>query len=310
VRKALPTEPLSRSPILRPCSKRAGLTVLALLILHVLPMAVFGHQGSVVFPIYELPTGDLPDLHDGTLEEWETALPGASLDHNQFMRVGGSVDTEDLAFRVFLAWHHVSQRLFIAVERVDDVYVATGDGMGFFVDGDHSGGPYESTGNSDASRGFNHSQAQSYLITPEPRESSDTPLMETGPAGQWVSLSPWADAGGFELSEEPNISGTEFFITPWDVLDWRGPETSRSSLLQPGHFIGFEISILDIDEPPDSGVGSLQGLYVLSGVQNYPGTADLFADGELIPCDRQDCSGAGRTSVGQNSWARIKATFR
>jgi len=30
---------------------------------------VWGHAGARVYPIYEIPTADLPDLHDGTLEE-------------------------------------------------------------------------------------------------------------------------------------------------------------------------------------------------------------------------------------------------
>ena len=37
------------------------------------------HVDDVVYPIYELPTADLPDLHDGRLEDWESTVPGASL---------------------------------------------------------------------------------------------------------------------------------------------------------------------------------------------------------------------------------------
>jgi len=37
--------------------------------------------------------------------------------------------------------------------------------------------------------------------------------------------------------------------------------------------------------------------------------ADNFVDGQLIPCARGDCSGA-TTAVSQDSWGRIKASFR
>ena len=39
------------------------------------------------------------------------------------------------------------------------------------------------------------------------------------------------------------------------------------------------------------------------------GSADNSVDGELVPCYRGDCSGAS-TAVKQDSWARIKASFR
>ena len=35
------------------------------------------HVGDIVFPIYVLPTSDLPDLHDGSLEDWDDALSNA-----------------------------------------------------------------------------------------------------------------------------------------------------------------------------------------------------------------------------------------
>lgn len=38
------------------------------------------HVGGTVYSIYELPTSSLPDLHDGTLEDWEEVLPGPIID--------------------------------------------------------------------------------------------------------------------------------------------------------------------------------------------------------------------------------------
>ena len=83
------------------------------------------HLGDIIYPIYELPTSDLPDLHDGTLEDWEESVPGSSLDHTYFVPVGGDgiVDPEDLAVRFFLAWHYATGRIYVGAERIDDVYL-------------------------------------------------------------------------------------------------------------------------------------------------------------------------------------------
>ena len=138
-----------------------------------LPVAWVGaanaHLGDNVYPIYELPTSDLPDLHDGTLEDWEEVLPDASLDHNDFQRnnagITGTVDPDDLAFRIFLAWHSASQRIYIAVERIDDVYLDPGEGGAMLaIDGDHSGGQYWFLGEDEESRRLNESQAQDYGV--------------------------------------------------------------------------------------------------------------------------------------------------
>ena len=58
------------------------------------------HIGGAVYPIYELPSEDLPDLNDATLEDWEDVLVGTSLDQNDFQPLnvadGAGINTEDL----------------------------------------------------------------------------------------------------------------------------------------------------------------------------------------------------------------------
>ena len=54
------------------------------------------HWGDLVFPIYEIPTVDLPDVHDGTLEDWEDIVPGASVTDADF---ASSVDLDDVIYR-------------------------------------------------------------------------------------------------------------------------------------------------------------------------------------------------------------------
>ena len=90
------------------------------------------HIGTKIFPMFELPTSDLPDLRDGTLEDWSDVLPGAALDHNDFAPLnvadGAGIDPADLAYRAFFAWHSAGSHLYMAIERVDDVYVNSYEG--------------------------------------------------------------------------------------------------------------------------------------------------------------------------------------
>ena len=196
------------------------------------------HQGDIIYPIYELPTADLPDLHDGTLEDWEEVLPGASLDHLDFISwgdggpttLGPPINPDDLAFRVFLAWHSASQRIYMAVERLDDVYMR--EGAQLMIDGDHSGGQFwffEVEGYSEAeSERLWESQAQMYSVSPEEVGARLT----TGASGRWTLDAPWAEAGAFQQGEGPNYSVVELAVAAWDDLDWHGPEVSKRSVLE------------------------------------------------------------------------------
>jgi hypothetical protein len=277
------------------------------------------HTGNLIYPLYELPTGDLPDLQDQTIADWENVLPNASLTHNDFVRSSGdeAIDPENLAWRVFLAWHHASQRIYMAVERLDDDYWPRAEGGAgepsyLYIDGDHSGGRF---------RGFDpelpenelkrleSSRAQMYTMNSEPTPTSNDLIWVGGPAKDWASRPPWTDAGGFEFGETPNISGVEVAATAWDDLHWQGPALSTRSSLQPGAIIGFMVDIWDIDRDDRY----LQ-MFSLSRVSRHTTpvstTAEDFVDGELIPCYTSDCSSKRRSAVAVDSWGRIKAGIR
>ena len=286
--------------------------------------AASAHIGGLVFPLFEIPTGDLPDLHDGTLEDWEDVLPGTSLDHNDFAPLnvsdGAGINPEDLAYRAFMAWHSASQTLLMAIERVDDVYVNTYEGgdltglwrfdsIEFMVDGDHTGGAYNQFSadeyTEDERKLLTDFQAQQYVAI---AESPDGRTLGYQGSGQgWVTLPPWADAGGFASGESPNTSVIELQVTAWDELNWQGPELSRRSNLVAGGIIGFQISVPDFDTE----AGAYHGFHTLSGQPNTWRLAENFVDGELVGCDIGDCGSAPTiTAVAQNSWGRIKAGLR
>lgn len=279
---------------------------------------------SPIFPIYEIPTPALPDVHDGSLDDWEAVVPGPSLTHNDFrplaVQDGAGIDPADLAYRCFLGWHGGTQTIWIGVERVDDVYINTypggepgnmwmHDGIEFMVDGDHSGGEYNGCLTNDACSeeealllaGY---QAQQYTLIPESPDG--TPISANASASGWVTHAPWSDAGGASWGGGPTITVTEGFVTPWDALDWHGPEVSTPSTLEAGRIIGFQISMPDFDV-----VGTYHAFHTIAGLANTWRMADNFVDGELIGCDEEGCSGGPVDSgVHPESWGRIKASLQ
>jgi len=303
--------------------KRVAIMVLALGFVLGISTGSNAHIGGLVFPIYEIPTSDLPDLQDGTLEDWEDVLPGTSLDHNSFAPLnvadGAGINPEDLAYRVFFAWHSASQTLHFAIERVDDVYVNTYEGgdltglwrfdsLEFMVDGDHTGGSYNGFSGDEYSaeelKLLTNFQAQQYVAVAEAPDGRTLGYQGNGQG--WVTLPPFADAGGFAEGESPNTSVIEMYVTAWDELNWQGPAESKRSNLASGRMMGFQISVPDFDTE----AGAYHGFHTLSGQPNTWRMAENFVDGELIGCDIGDCGSAAQpTAVQADTWGRIKATF-
>jgi hypothetical protein len=299
---------------------------LAILLLALSMAVAFGGAvgAQAIFPIYEISSDDLPDLRDGTLADWEDVLPGTSLTHDDFAPLavadGAGIDPADLAYRSFMAWHSATQTLWICIERVDDVYINTypggepqnmwqHDGIEFMVDGDHSGGSYngfsvDEYGEEQAKllAGF---QAQQYTLVPETPDGMY--VGSNTSASGWVTTVPWAEGGGFAEGEAPTTSVMEGYFTPWDGLNWQGPEFSERSTLEANRVIGFQISVQDWDV-----VGTYHAFHTLSGLASTWREADNFVQGELIGCDYGDCGSAPNdlpSAVESESWGRIKASF-
>ena len=158
-------------------------------------------------------------------------------------------------------------------------------------------------------------QAQRYTLIPESPDGSHLSV-ETAGSG-WCAMPFWADAGGAAWGTAPTTSIAEAYVTPWDALDWHGPEVSTRSTLEEGRVIGFQIAMPDWDV-----AGTRHGFCTISGQANSWRTADSFVDGELVSCDGEGCqpdaySYWGRpmwfcenSAVQPESWGRIKAAVR
>lgn len=278
------------------------------------------HVGDRVIPIYEVPTSDLPVIDDFSLFEWENIVPQPSLDSADFSSLQiGSPSSSNLAMRIYLAWNQTTQQLYMSMQRTDDHYIneyVGGDAPNFFgadhveifVDGDHSGGQYACgppDGTPEQVKLYVGAQAQRYAVIAEAPDAIVFGF--EGFANGWASLPPWADMRIRQLGTEPTETQFELYTTPWDNLNWNGPDASIRSLLQPDHVIGLQIGIVDHDKPGSGGIR-----YSISSLLERPPLvcfAENFVDAKLIPCKRGDCSQANASAVQQDSWARIKASL-
>ena len=327
---------------------RAGGTVRQLALMAAtavlcLPSALPAQEDWVVH-IPELSDEDLAriDIHDGSIQDWESLLGEPVLRAPQFVAVEGkSYDPADLDYRVWLGWHDASNRIFCAVERADDVYLNRFEPLSamidhgnwvarnhtpiarlahdarfagiyfqdsvvhFHVDGDNGGGLYMTRfGNLEPWRRLSNSVAQFYVAISETWDSG--PRLTMGSDGGWCLYPPYSEGGGGQFGEQPSISVTEFYVTPFDELIWNDEAGSVVSELTPGKVIGLIIAIPDFDNP------AARFYPPFNTLQSFPpqawermGNADYMARGVLM--GREQSSGTAPDELPAEAWGRLKA---
>ena len=255
----------------------------------------------------------LIDLKDGSIEDWLEVLGEPALTGLDF--VGYPYDPSSYDCRLWLAWHEATDRLYIAAEIVDDIYVDIekpsfgyyGDStVWFFVDGDMSGGILFD----DVSSEPNHMmQAQHYTAFARTYgNESNVDLLTI--SSTWMDQLPYADGGGDMVDSQPIISVVEFFVTPFDHLIWDAPEESAISDLFEGKTIGFALSLADMDSEnskDSSGILRADNWLELFGPdaagQRYTDESHLWATGILLGAHGAD------SAVESFTWGRIKASL-
>ena len=244
----------------------------------------------------------------------------------------------ELTFDLRLAWSAEPGRIFAAFDIVDDDphvevpgktwpaynevdYVAMG------VDGDHGGGRFSASGGwedcwlsvEDAIETeawecipdlyYNQRVAQLYEVFPDPNGFSiwnqNGFSIWNQDVARWPSgFDPWVLEGSITAAAARVESGVstrttiEVMVTPFDTLDFRGPEYSTPSRLAAGQTIGLIVFVLDADPEGDRPTH----LYRLGDAnQFHMSRAESFADALLVPADR-------RTTVEETTWGRLKGT--
>ena len=280
-----------------------------------------------IYPIMQLTDRDVAeiDVTDGSVEDWENIAGEPTLTPLDFAEpYGGSYDPSDMDFRIWLGWHDATDRIYFAMDRVDDVYVNEFDredvnenelmsfhdsSVGFAVDGDHSGGvviPEERSENI----WQDPWQAQGFHALGEVFDGgSQVGLVphSYNVSDDWFSQPPFAHGGGAVVGGSPIFSVTEFYVTPFDRFVSTGPEDSDVSDLFGGKIIGFNIQVFDVDDQP-----GIETIHLLAAPPSPEFwhllriSADDYADGVLMTPDGLS---SDDSAVESDSWARIKATF-
>jgi hypothetical protein len=297
--------------------KKTFLAVLALSLVIGLAGGAGAHIGGKIYNWYEIADADLGgiDLRDGSIADWENVVGDPSLYATDFyadptVGDGAQYDPADLDYKIWLGWNETGNHTYLAMERVDDVYVneyAGGsagdfwkyDSIEFMIDGDHTGGDY--TGSADPNwtaeeqKLNNNRTAQQYLAMGDTPDGVNVGYL--GAAADWVNKVPYADGWGKTVGQGPATTILEFYVTPFDDLVWNSPADSKATVLAPGKIMGFQISCPDWDVP-----GTYHAFHTLSGQAATWRYAERFVDGRLI-------GAGGGTAVENDSWGRIKASF-
>ena len=298
--------------------------------------SVWAHIGDRVYPIIEISDEQIGmiDLHDGFVDEWLDVIGPPTLTGLDFIgRLGAEYQPHDLDFRIWIGWNRNSNRVYVAGQFVDDLYMNKfpvnwydrfnqHDSMSFWIDGDHSGG--ESEYNSRTGQRY---EAISHVPT---GPTVSIPNVTTGGGADsaslrsWVVLPPYSDGGGGVAGENPTVWVVEFYVTPFDwlILEFPypdpehaddpdyvspaaglepGPESSEVSPLQTGRIIGFNVIVKD-----DDIVGTTNEPDLLIIAYEYPMSMDTLVDGLLVGSDGNI---PGDTAVESVTWGRIKASL-
>ena len=275
------------------------------------------HIGDKIYLIFEIPDADRAsiDLKDGSVADWEDVVGDPSLVATDFyadptVGEGAQYDPADLDYRIWLGWNSTDSILYLAQERVDNVYINTYpggnvgdlwsyDSVEFMLDGDHTGGDYTGSADvnwtADEQKLNNNRTAQQYLGIATSPDGKTVGYLGAG-AG-WVNELPYADGGGGATGEGPTTTVMELYVTPFDDLIWNSPGDSKPSALASGKIIGFKLSIPDFDTAPQA----YRAFHTLTGQAATWRYAERFADGRLV--------GSGVTAVESETWGRVKASF-
>ena len=277
---------------------------------------------------YEIPAGEALSM-DGSLDDWRGLSIPATLSEQQFTVYRGirsrtivrPPGAPTLTFNVYLAWTAEPSRIYVAYELRDDDYFDTSDGvwpsMGIDlvvigVDGDNGGGRLLGFSSDDCFvsvedaiqheawdcigfRYFNQRIAQLYEIAPRPDGFAVWAQTRPGIL-DWV-LEPQFTAAAGQVVDPgaPTHTVIEVMVTPFDSLDFRGPEYSTVSALRAGQTIGMQVSVAD------AGPGGRddRDWYFLGDRYSYS-HADTYVDILLAPAAR-------RTALERMTWGRMKA---
>jgi len=310
--------------------RTATATVLLSLLACGISWATDGTVGCPIRPLYELREHELPDLHDGSVNDWRRVLPSPTLVSSDFYQIHPETSQAppsmpDLDVAVYLAWS-AAGKVYAAFEVLDDCHYYhpdTGswqrgaiDGLSFGIDGDASGGQFRGYWYDDSEcelypappacqvwRTWTMRQAQMY-------ESavvlSDSAAVESESFREWILDPAYTVVDGSSMGGGRSGWVLELMVTPFDDLlasgegYWGKQSDSVASTLTPGALMGIYVSVVDRDPGDEWWEFPVYQLDRPTGHSRGPACSDNFSLFELVPASERP------TAVPQTTWGAVK----
>jgi len=273
-----------------------------------------GHQpAGMRVTATHLDASQLPVI-DGELDDWQGVVPSLQMSSFDDLVDDADIDPEDLDTKVWIGWNDTQNRLYLAVEVVDDIHqvdrpdgtadllIFQDDDLEVFVDADHSGGQFaDFSGLAQEEQLARNGAEANHFVLAGPHDDGDV-FVNFSAAG-WYALSDGAyTQAGITFEGIPGGAGVtryEMSLVPFDRVNVTADFLSVPHDLRPDEIIGFNLELTDYDAQSRL----FDAKWSLSGGFNAFRLSERFTDLWLEPPARA-------TVVEDLSWGRIKASLR
>ncbi len=259
-----------------------------------------------------LDAGALP-LVDGDLSDWEGLTPALRMSAFNDLVTGADIDTEDFDVKVWIGWSDSANRLYVAVEVVDDIHqvdrpagtavtkIFQDDDLEVFIDADHSGGQFADFSDLGPQEQLARNGAEAnHFVLAGPHEDGEE-FVNFSAAG-WYALAdgPYTeahvryegDSGG------PGVTRYEMSLVPFNRVNVTADFLSVPHDLHAEEVLGFNLELSDYDTRSEL----FDAKWSLSGAFNAFRLSERFTDLWLEPPARA-------TAIEDLTWGRIKASL-
>ncbi|MEW6754606.1 MAG: hypothetical protein AB1505_27030 [Candidatus Latescibacterota bacterium] len=288
--------------------------------------ATQAQAGAYALWIYEILPEEAPDLHDGSLEDWQRLGFGPTLTETEFEELPptdeGRIGPPDVSFDIYLGWMADPPRLYMGIELRDDEWqlyegdqvplIEGKDRLVIGIDADATGDYTweEMTASGCRDEEWDPERQRWYCASDERQAQfwefvlrvALEPRLYHG-LREWTTALPWSDAGG-----SPGPKGDtlvmEGWVTPFDQCYYEGPERSVVSTLSAGQTVLLYAGGKDYDRVQADVPIHMQGLWynVQIGPSSgaHPWNSDRWPAAVLMPAS------ARPTAVPTAAWGRLK----
>ncbi len=258
---------------------------------------------DVEFKIFQFPPDMIPRI-DGDTSDWDIVPARYRLGMNELTdnAYNTPVDTEDKDVTVTVGWVKGMNRLYFLYESTDDYWRVSeadliNDIFEIVVDADCSGGPVikqmhphkDKLGPGKLHYSMHGVYAQNYHVFTPPGKKD---WCFVWGCARWLKRLSYANCA-FSTDIKPDGSGklkAEFWITPYDYADPKGPASSVQSTLTENAFIGLTWGVNDYDlyiDPEKPHGNNYDGQFNLSQDKRWFAFGEKLCAFRLMPLEEQ-----------------------